>query len=92
MQGESDVTTPVSLRHLTTPPMIDEAREMIKQHGCEVYEYPNHCVVTFPEGTRRSEMFPRLPCERYEITLPDGFQMVEMDDRWREHSLLFLLP
>ena len=39
----------------------------------------------------RTEIFPRLRCERYEITLPDGFRMVEMDDRWREHSLLFLL-
>jgi hypothetical protein len=92
MQGKSYVTAPLPLHHLSTPPMIDEARELIKQHGCEVFEHPNHCVVMFPEGTMRREIFPRLSCERYEITLPDGFQMVEMDDRWREHSLLFLLP
>ncbi len=91
MQGKSDVTVPVPLRHLTTPPMIDEARAMLKQHGCEVVEHSNHCVVTFPEGTMRMEILPRLSNERSEITLPDGFRMVEMDDRWREHSLLFLL-
>ncbi len=70
---------------------VGEAREIIKQHGCEVVEYPDHCVVTFPEGTMRMEILPRLSNERYEITLPDGFRMIEMDDRWQEHSLLFLL-
>jgi hypothetical protein len=30
MQGKSDITVPVPLRHLTTPPMIDEARVMLK--------------------------------------------------------------
>lgn len=90
MQGERNVTMPVSLHQLTTPLMIDEAREIIKLHGCEVCEYSDQCVVTFPEGTMRREIFPRLPCERFEITLPDGFQMVEIVDRWQEHSLLFL--
>ncbi len=91
MQGEKNVTTPVPLRQLTTPPIIDEAREIIKQHGCEIFERSDHCVVTFPEGTMRMEILPRLSNERYEITLPDGFRMVEMDDRWRRQSLLFLL-
>jgi len=90
MQGERNITMPVSLHQLTTPLMIDEAREIIKLHGCEVCEYSDQCVVTFPEGTMRREIFPRLPCERFEITLPDGFQMVEIVDRWQEHSLLFL--
>lgn len=91
MQRKSDGAIPVPLRHLTTPPLIDEAREIIKQHGCEIFERSDHCVLTFPEGTMRMEILPRLSNERYEITLPDGFRMVEMNDRWREHSLLFLL-
>ena len=39
----------------------------------------------------RREILPRLSNERYEITLPDGLPMIEMDDRWQEHRLLFLL-
>ena len=90
MQGFKDIARPLPLRHLTTPPMIEEAKEMIKQHGCEIVEHADHCVVTFPEGTRRAEIFPRLYNERYTIMLPDGFQIREMFDRCQEQSLLFL--
>ncbi len=91
MQSESEITTAAPLRQLTTPPMIDAAKEIIRQHSCEVVEYPDHCMGTFPEGTIRTELLPRLRDERFEITLPDGFQLIELCDRWRERSLLFLL-
>lgn len=85
--------TPHSLLHqLRTPPVIDEAKKTMRDHGCEVVEYADHCIVTFPEGTMRMEIFPRLYNERYQIMLPDGFQMREMYDRCQEYSLLFLLP
>ena len=81
--------TPV--HQLKTPPMIDEAKKVIQEHGCEIVEYADHCVVTFPEGTMREEIFPRMYNARYTITLPDGIQMREMYDRWQENSLLFLM-
>src|SRR5437868_2696631 len=90
MQGCKDIARPMPLRQLTTPPLLEEAKEMIKQHGCEIVEHADHCVVTFPEGTRRAEIFPRLYNERYTIMLPDGFQIREMFDRCQEQSLLFL--
>ena len=84
---------PARIHHqvkLKTPPIFDEVIEIIKAHGCEIVEYAGSCVVTFPEGTTRMEIFPRLYNERYQITLPDGFQVREMYDRCREQSLLFL--
>jgi len=81
-----------SLRQLRTPPVIDEAQKTMREHGCEIVEYAEHCVVTFPEGTMRMEIYPRLYNERYQITLPDGFQIREMYERCQEYSLLFLLP
>jgi hypothetical protein len=87
----SEIARIRKLEKLKTPPMIDEAKEIIKEHGCAIVEYADYCVVTFPEGTTRMEIFPRLYNERYQITLPDGFQIREMFDRCQEQSLLFLL-
>ena len=92
MQGFKDMARPLPLRQLTTPPLLEEAKEMIKQHGCEIVAHADYCVVTFPEGTRRAEIFPRLSHERYTLMLPDGFQIREMFDSCQEQSLLFLLP
>ena len=90
MPDFKDIARPLPLRQLTTPPLLEEAKEMIKQHGCEIVEHADYCVVTFPEGTRRAEIFPRLYNERYIIMLPDGFQIREMFERCQEQSLLFL--
>ena len=85
------LTLPVPLHQLKTPPIIDEAKKAMEEHGCEIVEYADHCVVTFPEGTMRAEIFPRMYNERHTITLPNGFQIREMYDRCQEQSLLFLL-
>jgi hypothetical protein len=85
------LSPPTPVHQLKTPPIIDEAREEIREYGCEIVEYADHCVVTFPVGTLREEIFPRMYNERYTITLPNGVQMREMYDRWQEKSLLFLM-
>src|SRR5260370_20952341 len=92
MHSSKGLTPPVPLHQLKTPPMIDEAKKTMREHGCEIVEDMGHCVVTFPEGTMQAEIFPRLYNERYTITLPDGFQIREMCDRCQGQSLLFLLP
>ena len=92
MDTTTNNTPPTSLHQLKTPPIVDEAKEVIKAHGCEIVEYADYCVVTFPVGTMRKEIFPRLYNGRYQIMLPDGYQMREMYDRCQEYSLLFLLP
>ena len=91
MDTSMGITPPTSLHQLKTPPMIDEAKKWMREHGCKVVENADYCVVIFPEGTMRAEIFPRLYNERYQITLPDGFQIREMYDRCKEYSLLFLL-
>ena len=85
------IRPPISLCQLKTPPMTDEAKTTMREHGCGVVEHADHYRVFFPEGTMRTEIFPRLYNERYTITLPDGFQIREMYDRCQEQSLLFLL-
>lgn len=79
------------LEKLKTPPIFDEVARIIRQHGCEIVEHTDYCVVTFPRGTTRAEIFPRLYNERYQVTLPDGFQLRQMCDRCNEQSLLFLV-
>lgn len=91
MHSFKGLTPAVPVRQLKTPPMIDDVKEVMREHGVEIVEDGEHCVVIFPEGTMRGEIFPRLYNERYDITLPDGFQMREMYDRCQEYSLLFLL-
>ena len=92
MDTSTSFTPHSSLHQLRTPLVIDEAKKTMRDHGCEVVEYADYCVVTFPEGTMRMEIFPRLYNERYQIALPDGFQIREMYDRCQKYSLLFLLP
>jgi hypothetical protein len=91
IQPSKSLMPSVPLHQLKTPPMFDEAQKVIRRYGCEIVEYADHCIVTFPEGTMREEIFPRLYNARYTITLPDGVQMREMYDRCQDKSLLFLL-
>jgi hypothetical protein len=91
MPPSKNLSPSVPLYQLKTPPMIDKAQKVIRGYGCEIVEYADHCIVTFPEGTIREEIFPRMYNARYTITLPDGVQMREMYDRCQEKSLLFLL-
>ena len=90
MESFEGLMPAVPVRHLKTPPMIEAAKKAMREHGCVIVEDGEHCVVTFPEGTMRREVFPRLYNERYIITLPDGFQMREVYERCQEYSLLFL--
>ncbi|MFL5628696.1 MAG: hypothetical protein ACJ788_24205 [Ktedonobacteraceae bacterium] len=91
MQPFQSVLPSVPLHQLKTPPLFDEAHKVIRGYGCEIVEYADHCIVTFPEGTMREEIFPRMYNARYTITLPDGVHIREMYDRCQEKSLLFLM-
>lgn len=79
-------SSPVSI--LITPLMTTEAQEIIAQH-CHIVIGDDYCKVTFPEGTMRREIYPRLYNERYRIELPDGFCLRAVYDRSRKQSLLF---
>jgi hypothetical protein len=79
---------PHPLHQLKTPPLTEEAKDIMLRHGCSLDEYPHECTVSFPEGTTRTEIFPRMMSERYHITLPDSYQLHEIYDKYREISIL----
>jgi hypothetical protein len=83
------LSEPKAVTTLTTPPIIPEALQIICQH-CQVEEHGTYCVVHFPEGTTRQEIYPRTWNARYLLLLPDGYRLREMFDRNLDQSVLFL--
>jgi hypothetical protein len=76
------------LHQLKTPPITEEARKIIEKHGCTLHENIDECIVSFPQGTTRTEIFPRMMTERYCITFPDNYKLQEVYDKYREISIL----
>ena len=87
------LTAPVlPLHQLKTLILMVEAKEVILRHGCKLNERPDECIISFPEGTTRREIYPRTISEHYQINLPDGYILYEDYDRWRKISLLRYSP
>src|SRR5258708_20084158 len=87
------VTAPTRpLSQLKTPPLTEEAKEVMLKHGCRLEENPNECTVFFPEGTTRAELFPRTMRTRYRIRLPDSYELREVYDRHTQISILLYPP
>ncbi len=87
------VAQPRPLHQLTIPPIEEEeGREILLKHGCRIEEHPQECIIFFPEGTIRTEIFLRLIHPRYRITLPDGYELRATYDRYQNISILFYLP
>jgi hypothetical protein len=78
------------LSQLTTLPLVEqkEAKSIMQKHGCKLEEHPDECIVFFPEGTTKIEIYPRTRHPRYRIVLPDGYELREVYDRYQEISLL----
>ena len=49
MGSSKGLTPAVPVRQLKTPPMIDDVKEVMREHGVEIIEDGEHCVVIFPE-------------------------------------------
>jgi len=67
---------------------LEVARKIIVRHGCTLDENADECMVSFPEGTTRTEILPRMMTERYCITFPDNYELQEVYDKYREISVL----
>jgi len=78
------------LRIITPPGILPAAARALRAHHCRVEEYETCCEIFFPAGTTRKEVFPRTPMsERYDVTLPDGYSILEMYMLHRRQSLLY---
>jgi hypothetical protein len=86
------VGSPMPLRQLIIPPVVEEAKTVLQKHGCTFKEHPEEFIIYFPEGTTRTEETLRTLSEHYRIQLPDGYILHESYDRRRELSFLQYSP
>jgi hypothetical protein len=78
---------------ITPPRILAPAARALRAHHCRVDEYETHCEIFFPMGTTRQEVFPRtVLSERYDVTLPDGYSILEMYMLPRQKSLIYYPP
>jgi hypothetical protein len=62
---------------------IEAVQTVLKKHGCsmQVNEQEDSCIITFPEGTTRSETLPRTKNCRFTIHLADGTEFIQIQER-----------
>jgi hypothetical protein len=77
---------------LKTPPFTQSFAEVLTKifasHGIQVKIEIGCYIVTFPEGTYKTEMLPRTHDEKYKIVLPDKFELLEIRRLFAEYSYL----
>ncbi len=75
---------------VTPKEFIPEAEREILAHRCRITYRSEHSEVTFPEGTTRSEIPPRMPGgESMKLVLPDGYVMYQHYVRYLDQYILF---
>lgn len=65
---------------------------LLQAHGCVVEQGDSCLWLTYPAGTTRVEMYPRVHAPRYVVTLPDGYQLEEHADVRSSYSMLYYQP
>ena len=80
--------TPLSI--ITPREMVPEAEAYFVTCGCTITRHTAHAVVTFPIGTTRREILPRMPQSvRYDVCLSDGTIIRQVYVRHLEQSVLY---
>ncbi len=80
MHLQNAIFSPEPIERLEIVPLdeqwIEPVREVLyRHHAMLVIQDDKTQVIFFPQGTTRTEIFPRLRKSRYRIALPDGFSL-----------------
>ena len=62
------------------------------KHGCFIDLYDVHSEITFPEGTVKEEVWPRVGGGAYNLVLPDGYECAVRYVRYLGQYLVFYSP
>jgi len=62
---------------------MEAVQEVLQKHGCsmQIKENEDSCIITFPEGSIKTEILPRTTNCRYTIRLPDGTELMQIQER-----------
>lgn len=90
MDINSNLGDPLPAGPVLLPSLEQEARAVLERHGCVISRDGKAYVVSFPQGTIKREMLPRLPItETWRVFLPDGYELLESRDTWRAINNLY---
>lgn len=82
--GEVEVIQSLSMVPITFP----EVKQILLDHGCTLQKQGNEYIVTFPEGSTRTLLYPHVLNSRYRIILPDGVELRQVADRFQQKNFL----
>ena len=65
----------------------DQLKTMLEEHGCTVVQDGNQFIVSYPPGTIKQQLFPRVRDLHYRLTFPDSFEVREIEAPNRKISV-----
>ncbi len=76
------------------PFLEEEAEPVLMAQGCKVVrgkkKWNGVVIINYPPGSRRQELYPRTLQYRFLVTLPNGFELVESENRSGDCTGLYM--
>ncbi|QBD74504.1 hypothetical protein EPA93_00230 [Ktedonosporobacter rubrisoli] len=63
-------------------------RQIFMRHGCQIQADTDYLEITFPAGTSRRKQLPKTLDDRFILSLPDGWIVVQVCVKGLEYSIL----
>jgi hypothetical protein len=82
---------PQAVRETRIPSPGSQVMAFLQEHGCVLVETDVCVHITFPEGSTRTEIYPRCMDARFRLCLPDGTQLHEVQPRFADPTRRSLL-
>jgi hypothetical protein len=91
-QAMENLYSPVTpLTQVRIPPLrqeqIEFATSCLSAHSCTLDVGCESILLTFPPGTTKQELYPRINDTRYRVTFPDGWEIRLTEHRHSVHRL-----